>query len=501
MAGKYSPIFEKSCQENKYIVIGILYDGIICSKSGNYIEIQIRNGRSQVSRDMFGSIPIYYSRKKKIISTCINHIIQDSELSVSDLHAYIQSGIIGSKHTGYQDIKKLLPNEELVLEEGNLSVNQITNYFPGITSAYEDVVLKDIIQKFTDNLPNIRKDNGKRLLHTSGGNDSTLILSLLSKMKNDHQQTLCSSFGHTDWRSDLDDLSWAKYVVGKTNFDFVGIELNKENFYFQHKSLIANCSCLLHTYSGAFYSLINSLPQEADVEYIINGSGPDECMIGTEKESIERIKSINLKNNELEDMVALLKTNRDYLKLPSSYVRSIFNQERYEINDPIRELASISFSKDASYANNQRKFHSLFILQDHIHTITASSKFIPVFFPFLTNDFFMFAFGSEYQWLNKNNIYKYQIKKTLSEFVDRKVIYRNKVAFQSPSRAYFAPGSLFYHKLQSMVKNEASRFNRKNLDLALKERLVNNYSDKIRYDFLEWNIYNILLIDACKSTN
>ena len=482
---------------NNYISIGIIYPGIICSKSGNYVEICIEKDEVILSRDLFGAIPIYYSIEEKTISTCINHIIPKQKLCNSDLHSYIQHGIITSRYTGYQNINKLLPNERIRIAGGQIRVESKRNYFPAITSDHEHINLNDIIERFIDNLPLISKEDGIRLLHTSGGNDSTLILSLLDKLTGEKQRTLCSSFGHTDWRSDLDDLTWAKYVVKQTNFDFMSIELNKKNFYYHHIQLINRCRSLLHTYSAAFYSQIKNNSIKNNVEYIINGSGPDECIIGTEKESIENIREKKLEDNSISGMIALLKQTRDYCKLPSSYVRELFSQHEYDEKDPIKELALIGFDKNISYANNQRRFHSLFILQDHIHTITASSNFKPVFFPFLTNDFFAYAFGSKYEWLNKNNIYKFQVKKALSFFVDNKIVYRKKVAFQSPSRAYFTPGSLFYKKLQRMVSaNASNRFETNAVNLSLQERLNHKYSNKARYDFLEWNIYNILLLDS-----
>lgn len=487
--------------EGNTITVGIVYSGVISSKSGNYIEIETKEDNAKISRDLFGSIPIYYSVETKIISTCINHIITTEELSSSDLHLYIQQGIITSKYSGYQHINKLLPNETIEIDREQMRVKSIDNYFPEITSEQQGVDLNDIIGRFIDNLPEINKFDGKRLLHASGGNDSTLILSLLDRRGKSEQQTCCSAFGHTDWRSDLDDLTWARKVVKGTKFEFMGIELNKENFYFQHKEVIQSCRSLLHTYSAAFYSQINNALKDNDVEYIINGSGPDECIIGTEKESIEEIRTRELEINNIECMVRVLKQTRDYCKLPQDYVRELFDESEYKLQDPIKELAAIGFDHNISYANNQRRFHSLFILQDHIHTITASSKFVPVFFPFLTNDFFMFAFGSKYEWLNKDNIYKYQIKKALGRFVHEDIVYRKKVAFQSPSRAYFTPGSLFYNKLHEMIETEAAeRFEVNALKMALKERLNRKYSKKARYDFLEWNIYNVLLLDTMSRT-
>ena len=138
---------------------------------------------------------------------------------------------------------------------------------------------------------------------------------------------------------------------------------------------------------------------------------------------------------------------------------------------------------------------SICILQDHIHTITSAACGVPVYFPFLTNDFFEFAFSSKFTWLNNNYTYKYQIKKILSNFVPDDIVSRKKVAFQSPSRAYFQKGSPFGSELFRLLAKPNKRFKEKAIVNAVNERLESNLSLHARYDFLEWNIYNVLAID------
>ena len=480
-------------------IVGIQYSGVLTKRSGNFIEITSSSTYLHIRRDKFGSIPLYYSPNLRLISTSLDQFdLKNYKLFNDDVASYIKSGILTYRSTGYHHVFKLLPFEDLRIEAGQLSVERTHDYFPPVIQNYNSSCLEQLTSKFIENIPSLHTSTSCRLIHTSGGNDSSLILSLLKRLGCGLSSTVCTSFGHIDWRSDLDDLTWAARVAGLLGFDFKKVELSIDNFFKYHRSLVHSSPVLLHTYATAFYAQLEMLSTAMNIGYIINGSGPDECFIGTEKISLPDLSCAKLQPHTLVNFEQFLTSSRDYFKLDESFISSLFNSPPSFDSRGFSELAELSFSPVLELAEIQRRFHSLFILQDHIHSITASSCGIPVFFPFLTNDFFEFSFASSFLWLNNNNIYKHQIKEVLRCFLPDDIVHRQKVAFQSPSRAYFQKESPFRTALLSMLDKPSSRFDALSMKRAIYERLNSSLSLHSRYDFLEWNAYNTLLIDTIR---
>ena len=107
-------IQHKSLKSISKVSIGIQYSGLLCELSGNYIEVIIEENSFRIERDKFGAIPLYYSPKEKLISTCLQHFNLPKEtLSNEDIHKYISCSILTMRSTGYKDIYRLMPFETL----------------------------------------------------------------------------------------------------------------------------------------------------------------------------------------------------------------------------------------------------------------------------------------------------------------------------------------------------------------------------------------------------
>jgi asparagine synthetase B (glutamine-hydrolysing) len=480
------------------ILIGRTFKGISCDIDGNYISIKSVDTNSWlIERDMFGSIPIFYSLKKRIISTDIRNLITTiyNNLSQEGLAEYIASSFTSLGLTIYNDVLILRPDENICVMNGLISIEKKINYFnpPKIEGDLEQQ-LEDAIEKSVLNLVQVAGE--ELILNLSGGNDSTLILALLRKASK-KLNIFTNTFFHSDWRDDFDDWRYAKIASYKFGTKHLQVNIENEAFEQAHKELLARASNVFHTYATAFFMQNLALNSTAKPNsLIVNGSGPDESMIGTEKISVEELVSMNQLSEK--EWLNYAINAKDYLKIPESEAQALLLHKGAGFMEN-----RIAFAKELSVCRNfvefQRRFHSMLILQDHICELSQVAAVVerPIFFPFLTNDIFRIVFGASFGDLNRDGVYKSIVKKILSKYMDEQFVNRQKIGFQSPSRKYFMGPVGFGRSIQKLLSRKQSSI----IDMAkAKEavylRLSEEFSKSHRYDFVEWAIYNLLALES-----
>jgi asparagine synthetase B (glutamine-hydrolysing) len=480
------------------ILIGRTFKGIYCDIDGNYISIRPVDTNSwHIERDMFGSIPLFYSLKKRIITTDIRELtttIYDN-LSQEGLAEYIACSFTSLGLTIYKDVFTLRPDENLCIINGVISVEKILDYFnpPKLEGDLEQQ-LEDALEKSVLNL--IQVAGEELILNLSGGNDSTLILALLRKASK-KLNIFTNTFYHSDWRDDFDDWRYAEIASYKFGTKHLQVNIENEAFEQAHKELLVRASNVFHTYATAFFMQNLALNSTAKPHsLIVNGSGPDESMIGTEKISIEELVAMNqLSEKEWLDYAINAK---DYLKIPELDAQALLLQKGAGFMEN-----RIAFAKQLTFCGNfvefQRRFHSMLILQDHICELSQVAAVVerPLFFPFLTNDIFRIVFGASFSDLNRDGLYKSIIKKILSKYMDAQFVNRQKIGFQSPSRKYFIGPVGFGRSIEEVLsRKQSSILNMAKAKEAVHLRLSEEFSKTHRYDFVEWAVYNLLRLES-----
>jgi len=480
------------------ILIGRTFKGITCDIDGNYISILRFDKKSfYIERDLFGSIPLFYSPTKRIISTDIRELIPANcdNLSPEGLAEYISCAFTSLGRTIYNDVFILRPDENLHVVDGLISVNKKENYFnPPKIHADLDRKLEEALENSLINLVQVAGE--ELILNLSGGNDSTLILALIRKFSK-KIDIFTNTFFHSDWRDDFDDWRYAKIASNKFGTKHIQVNINNEAFEQAHKELLTRASNVFHTYATAFFMQNLALNSSAKPNtLIVNGSGPDESMIGTEKISISELSSMNSLSEK--EWLHYIINAKDYLKIPELEAQAILLQEGGGFME-----RRIAFAKQLSASKNfvefQRRFHSMLILQDHIYNLSQVAAVVqrPIFFPFLTNDIFRIVFGSSFSDLNRDGVYKSVVKNILSKYIDAEFINRPKVGFQSPSRQYFMDQVGFGRTIKDLLSRKHSKiFNIERAKEAVDLRLSEKFSKTHRYDFVEWAVYNLLSLET-----
>lgn len=472
-------------------VFGWTYINQFSNLDGNYIKItRLGENRFEITRDKFGSIPIYYTNDLKIFNTNKKQMIDmhGKKLSKEGLSEYISCGLTSFRNTIYENINVLCPFEKILIDNDHATVINRENYFPKISDTYSPTeainncllgAMKSISQLFP-----------KIALNFSGGNDSTLLLFILRKLSSDLQIDTNTYF-HTDWREDLNDWQYAEHLSKIFGTRHELCEINEGIFARSSSKLAALTKDAMHTYATAFFHQNSSICEDIP---IINGTGPDECIVGTEKLAVDEM--IKLDSTLYENWLPEVLHARDYVKMEDTELTFLIGKNF----DPYlkkRNRLALSIVKDRSYLSFQRKFHSLVILQDHIKELTQVATVLnkQIIFPFLTDEFFEIVFATNFQELNSHGVYKHVIKEQLRGVVDDRIIDRPKVGFQSPSRAYFEENRTMRRELEKLLKGNSRVFELEKLRRSIEERLMKPTNLRQRYDFLEWTSLNILRLE------
>lgn len=481
------------------ILIGRTFKGMSGDLDGNYVKIQeIDQNIFEIDRDMFGSIPLFYSLERRLISTDIRELLSTGSVDwcSEGVSEYISCAFNSLGRTVYKNIFILRPDEAIRVNECNISIIKKRNYFNQTRIAGEvGQLLEDAIER---SILNLSQEVGEQcILNLSGGNDSTLLLALLRKFRTD-SEIYSNTFFHKDWREDFDDWRYAELAAKKYGTLHTLVNIENSSFEQAHKELVFQGRNVFHTYAAAFFMQNKVLNKFVKPEMcIINGSGPDETMIGTEKIPVETLIEMNKLSRN--DWVKYAVNARDYLKIPESESEALLNDSGTGFIGRRLEFAEELSEQCESFVDFQRKYHSMLILQDHICELNqvATTMNRPIFFPFLTNDIFKIVFGATFQELNLNNVYKAAIKNILLKYMEPEFVHRQKIGFQSPSRKYFMSQDGFGQEIRKLLAvSRSSVFSMQKVRDAVQVRLSEDFSSTKRYDFVEWAVFNLLRLES-----
>jgi len=318
--------------------------------------------------------------------------------------------------------------------------------------------------------------------------------------RDQHKEILTTTYFHEDWRDDLNDWEYAGQAAAKFGSQHRLVKIDNESFCRAHADLMNRGKNVFHTYAAAFYAqnkLVASLNREVP---IINGSGPDESIIGTEKVAIADL--LSLRALKREEWIDYLISNIDYIKMPEASVTKMLRGTSDGFVQTRRAIAA-SLLGAPNFVEFQRRYHAITILQDHIQELSAAAQALDrnIVFPYLTNDIFRIIFSARFEALNSDDVYKAVVKDILEKYMPRSFTHRKKIGFQSPSRPYFKSEIGLGRELERLLSKGDSAL----LDLALvepsiRERLDADLDLHRRYDFLEWTAYNILLLEELQRT-
>ena len=495
------PLLESFYRDNcSQHVIGRRFKGSLSKFDGSFIDLEIRKSFSRIDRDSYGAVPIYFSNNQKIVTTELDIIIKflspnHKAIDLNSLSEYLSSSYITGGKTLYKDIKWLMPNQILFFKNDKFIIKE-KKIFSSL-NLYDEKKVKKYLNKSIDNSISdfIKRFPGPVMINLSGGTDSTLLLAKIRELQ-PNKKIFSTTYFHSDWRKDLNDWEFAKLASKKFKSKHKLINITNQKFSNCHIDYIKKIKHVSHTFATSFYfQNKNNLKLP-----ILNGSGPDESIVGSEKMSINDL--LTYRNLPKKLWKKKLIKEIDYLKLSEEDVKLyLLKKHKDKVSFKSSRMQIASKVIDAkNFVEFQRQYHAMTILQDHILEISQVSSILnqPVIFPYLTQDIFKIIFSTPFEILNKNGVYKSILKNILENYIDKSFIHRKKIGFQAPSRPYFAEKKGLGRNMKKLLKsNKTSFFDLDYLKSGIRDRIENDSSNLLkRYDFLEWTSYNVLVLES-----
>lgn len=492
------PLFQSAETETgPQHVVGRRYRGQFDENDGSYVTVtQAKCGDTRIDRDSYGAIPLFYSTTRPIVSTDIRLLIEAGRpgFDFQALAEYLSAAYLTGGKTIYQNVRCLMP-DEVISVEGAVVRTSKKKIFPEEEIHGERDPTR-LLETALDNSINdlLQRYPGTVLLNLSGGADSTLLLAKMRERDHD-KKILTTTYFHDDWRDDLNDWEYAGEAAEKFGSDHRLFKINNQTFCRAHAELVGKAKNVFHTYAAAFYAqnqIVASLGPDVP---IINGSGPDESIIGTEKIPIRKLYPLRaLKREEWMDQLI---GKIDYIKIPETIAAKMLSGESDGFVET-RKIVAASLLDAPDFVEFQRRYHAITVLQDHIQELSAVAQALehPILFPYLTNDIFRIIFSATFETLNAGSVYKSVVKSILEKYMPRSFVHRKKIGFQSPSRPYFKTGVGLGRELSRLLsKGQSALLNLELVEPAIRERLAGELELRRRYDFLEWTAYNLLLLE------
>jgi asparagine synthase (glutamine-hydrolysing) len=444
-----------------------------------------------LARDRLGIKPLVYffDGRRFAFASEIKSLLKDPyidrEIDMKAVNNFFRFGFIPSPETIFKNIKKLPPSHTLLLQQNKIYVR-----------GYWDV---DCSFKQKNNLESELKDRLKesvklRLVSDvplgaflSGGVDSSAVVGMMSKLL-PNVKTFSIGFENEEF----DELSYAKKIA--------------EAFNTEHKEFVVKPATFDMFAKLVYYldepfadpsiiptSIISNLASRY-VKVVLTGDGGDELFAGYDRYQKGRIEGIYSKlpgfvrdpvtyafrkNERINRILSLGNISDDEHRFFET--NSLFTaEERHRLlNNPMQNPISIFHKSNASSLLDKQLYADLrFLLPNQflkkVDTASMASS-LEARVPFLDHNFVEFAVSipsnKKLRFLETKHI----LKKVVSSFVPKEVIYRKKQGFSVPAGEWFRQD--LKETVHELILGERARA-RNYFDFKYIEKLWNQHQDK-----------------------
>ena len=241
-------------------------------------------GRLILSRDPFGIKPLYYAETPRgfafasepqalIGAGLVKPVVRETARD-----AFLQLQFSTGRNTIFQDIKRVLPGETLIVERG-LIVDHKMNLAlkEGETRAIgESAAMKQMEKALVDSVKVHQRANVPYGLFLSGGIDSSALLSLMAELNDNPIKAFTAGFSGTNVHDERDHARMLAKAVGA---DHTEVEFDESDFINLLPDVVNAIDDPI-----ADYAVLPTfkLAKEAkkDVKVVLSGEGADELLGG-----------------------------------------------------------------------------------------------------------------------------------------------------------------------------------------------------------------------------
>jgi len=425
-----------------------------------------------IARDRCGIKPLHYTFLNDgtfLFASEIKALLQykriKREMDSQALHYIINLRYIPGERTMFKGIKRLLPGRFLLVKDGRVTIKQYWEPTVCPSQYTEDYYIKSLRSLLEQSVARHLISDVPVGVLLSGGIDSSSIVALASRMKDEPLKTFCMGFGHPD-----DELSDARLVA--------------DHFGTDHKELVV-ADRLLKDYPKMIwyadepkrnlYPYYISEMVGKHVKTVLGGLGSDELFGGyifkynfvhgienirkqTMYETKQKIAQIaddliafqsrfgNITDDEHLDYLEMIKAINDdtSLYLITQTQDKVFNNEYLEkmyghillssALEPIRNIYLPFFNKRHPFLDNlmltdfrEKMIDDFLLVDDRMNMANSLESRVP----FLDKELVNFAFTIPTQYKIKDPNGKYILKMAMKDILPKEVLCKKKQGFAS----------------------------------------------------------------------
>ena len=221
------------------------------------VLLKVSEDKIELENDWLGSIPVFYNEQNGSVSTLINKVLPNNQISIDNegLKYYFQFGYCVFTKTPVKNVRFLRYYSKIELMKGQLSIIEKDDPVHDLMEGYskeEDTF--NLIRKYINDVE--KQAQGDIILPTSGGYDSRLLNVLVQ----DKQKIQSFTYGLSENQTDSFEVVIARKLSELSGTRWRQIELGKYNKYIPEWFSLYGISTHTHgMYHIEFYHKIRAL--------------------------------------------------------------------------------------------------------------------------------------------------------------------------------------------------------------------------------------------------
>ena len=492
-------------------------------------------------RDRLGVKPLYYyyNEGNLIWGSEIKAILESGYLKPSlrleSLPDYLANRYTSGEETLFKGIKRLLPGHILVWQDGNIKIHRYWDIQYNKTPELirEEDITHEFLSLFEYSVKLRLMSDVPLGVFLSGGIDSSAIVAVMSKMVDQPIKTFSVAFQERE----ANELNYSRIVSRMYGTDHHEVIVTPEAYFKKLPKLIWHEDEPIAFPSSIPLYFVSELARN-HVKVVLTGEGSDELLAGYAKykKTLMNLRLGRLYNNIFPDIVRLKmrgaidsmpihstvrqKLIRTFLYLDPAMESTYFDNfsvfSRKEIKNLLSPEVRGALNNINPYKINMGYFnssnagnlldrilytdiktylHELLMKQDQMSMAASIESRVP----FLDHKLVEFAANLPPRLKLRNWTTKYILKKSLEGILPKEILYRKKMGFPVPIKAWFKNG-IFPH-LQEYILGERAMargyFKREYIGNLLNSHINGTQDNSERlWSLLNFEIWNRIFIDG-----
>jgi asparagine synthase (glutamine-hydrolysing) len=435
-----------------------------------------------VARDRLGIKPIYYCSidGNFVFSSEIKSILKypksKRNIYKNSLYEFLFRQYVSAPHTIFEGIYKLEPGYYMVVDSGGIRKEKYWDLDYFVSYDNEESAIVELRRLLEASVKRRLVSDVPLGAFLSGGVDSSIIVSLMNKLKGEGVKTF--SIGFED--SEFDESKYAKLVSEKYETDHEDVVLDSSYMDLLDK-VIYHLDEPLSDFASLPTYFLSHLARRK-VKVVLTGEGGDENFGG-----YDYYRQFKLANNILSRKFLFNKKVFAYSRFNEFLNSNVFSGSEHFLRN---KLVSGRFNSK-NFVNEMLAWDTKVWLPDDllmkVDKMTMANS-LEARVPFLDHKFVEFCASLNPKFKLNGRDSKYILKKAFVNELPREVLNRKKHGFDVPVEKWF--NTMYKNKVDGVIDSNKDVL-RQFFDQGAINKMLNGKRDNLflwrLYNFLVWN--------------